>query len=78
MEIKEVRVDTRNRTKEESLEAIRQEQLLFEINHTMPMTEGYANKLKELFQENLGEGSIIRSPIHGACVSSTTTGVGSH
>lgn len=74
MEIKEVRVDTRNRTKEESLEAIRQEQLLFEINHTMPMTEDYANKLKELFQENLGEGSIIRSPIHGACVSSTKIG----
>lgn len=43
-------------------------QLMFRLNHTMPMTEEYQQILKELFGDNLGEGSFVSAPIQGACI----------
>ena len=42
-------------------------QLVFKLNHTMPRTEEYNSILRDLFGENLGEGSFVASPIQGAC-----------
>ena len=43
-------------------------QLAFKLNHTMPMTDEYQQILKELFGDNLGEGSYVAAPIQGACL----------
>lgn len=40
----------------------------------MPFTEEYNDLLKELFGENLGEGSSITPPLSGACVGSMKIG----
>ncbi|MDO4189596.1 MAG: galactoside O-acetyltransferase [Lachnospiraceae bacterium] len=42
-------------------------QLAFRLNHTMPMTDEYQEIMKELFGDNLGEGSLVNAPILGVC-----------
>lgn len=42
-------------------------QLAFKLNHTMPMTDEYQETLKELFGDNLGDGSLVTAPIQGVC-----------
>ena len=68
MECKETRVDMRTMTPDELAVMAKQNQLIFQLNHTMPMTEEYASILKELFGDNLGEGSYIAAPINGAAL----------
>ena len=65
MEKQEIRVDMRQRTPEELEEYLRQEELIFRLNHTMPRSEEYNGILKELFGERLGEGSFLRAPLAG-------------
>ena len=60
------RVDIREMTSEELSEAIRMNEIVFKINHTMPNSEEYNNLLKELFGDNIGENSQIMAPIAGA------------
>ena len=60
------RVDMDDISEEELQEAIRTNQLLFKLNHTMPMTPEYEEVLKELFGDNIGEGSMITAPLSGA------------
>ena len=68
MECKEIRVDVRTASIKESTEGQRQTKILFQINHTMPFTDEYNHLLKELFGNNLGDGSMISPPLNGACV----------
>ena len=37
------------------------------FTHTMPMTDEYQEILRELFGDNLGEGSFVTAPILGVC-----------
>ncbi len=74
MECKEERVDLRKTGPQEQAEARRCTELLFRLNHTMPMTEEYQQLLRQLFGENLGAGSSIAPPLQGACVSSMRIG----
>lgn len=60
MECKEIRVDVRTASIKESTEGQRQTKILFQINHTMPFTDEYNHLLKELFGNNLGDGSMHR------------------
>lgn len=65
MKDKEFRVDFRELSKEE-LELIeKQGELLFKLNHTMPMTEEYNTLINEIFQSNIGENSTIATPLTG-------------
>lgn len=64
--MEEFRVDMREMSPEETELGIKQAQLVFKLNHTMPMTEEYNEILKELFAGNLGENSIVAAPIAGA------------
>ena len=64
----EERVDLRVSTPEEREQGKRQAQLVFKLNHTMPMTDEYADILAELFGDNIGEGSNVAAPIQGACL----------
>ena len=74
MDCEEIRVDMRKTDPKSRAEAMRQSGLIFQLNHTMPFTEEYGNILKELFGENLGEGSSIAPPVSGACIGSVKIG----
>lgn len=74
MNIQEERVDLRNSTPEENEQRKQQTQLIFKLNHTMPMTEEYAGILQELFKDRLGAGSYISAPLQGVCMDMVTIG----
>ena len=76
MDCEETRVDMRIPNPDGSKENIRAAQVMFKLNHTMPFTDEYNALLKELFGDNLGEGSYVAAPISGACVS--TMKIGKH
>ena len=63
----EERVDLSRSTPKEREQSKQQAQLVFKLNHTMPMTDEYAEILKQLFGDNIGEGSYVAAPIQGAC-----------
>ena len=57
--MQEQRVDPRLTTAEEHAEGVRQAQVLFKLNHTMPYTDEYNALVRELFGDNLGAGATI-------------------
>ena len=63
----EERVDLRIQDSKSIEEGKRLTQLAFRLNHTMPMTDEYQEILKELFGDNLGEGSYVNAPVLGVC-----------
>ena len=64
MECTETRVDTRAFSQEEMEAGVRNTQLIFRINHTMPFTEEYDSLVKELFGDRIGEGTRITAPFN--------------
>ncbi len=60
-------VDPRKTTPEEMQCGMRDVKLVFEINRTMPYTEGYNALVKELFGDNLGENATVMPPLKGVC-----------
>lgn len=56
-------IDLRQPNAERSAEAKRTAQLVFRLNHTMPHTDEYMAVLRELFPDNLGEGSMVFAPL---------------
>ena len=63
----EERVDVRLTTPEEQAEGVRQAQVLFRLNNTMPFTEEYNKLVGELFGKNRGEGGFINPGLTGVC-----------
>ena len=60
--MKEIRRDCAHQSEEDLLLAKEQAQLLFRLNHTMPMTEEYDELLYRLFPD-MGTGSRINTPL---------------
>lgn len=60
--MEEIRIDTANQNSEELLLAKEQAQMIFRLNHTMPMTEEYDNLLRKIFP-TMGEDSRIMTPL---------------
>ena len=60
--MEEIRIDCSRQSEEELRLAKEQAQLLFRLNHTMPMTEEYDLLLRGLFPD-MGEGSIVNAPL---------------
>lgn len=60
-------VDPRKTTPEEMERGMRDVKLVYEINHTMPYTDEYNKLVKDLFGNNLGEGSMVMPPLKGVC-----------
>lgn len=56
-------IDPREPNSERTQDGMRTAQLTFRLNHTMPYTEEYNKVLHELFPDNLGEGSMVMSPL---------------
>ena len=69
-------VDPRNTTPEEHAEYVRQAQVIFKMNHTMPYTDEYNALVKELFGEGLGEGSTVMPGLTGVCFDRVKIGKG--
>ena len=65
--MQEQRVDPRLTTAEEHAEGVRQAQVLFKLNHTMPYTDEYNALVHELFGDNLGEGGWVMPGLTGVC-----------
>ena len=65
--MQEQRVDTKLTTAEEHAEGVRQAQVLFKLNHTMPYTDEYNTLVRELFGDNLGEGGWVMPGLTGVC-----------
>ena len=63
----EFRVDPRQTTAEERAEGVRQAQVLFKLNHTMPFTDEYNALVGELFGKNIGENVFLQTPLKGVC-----------
>ena len=63
------RVDMRNLSPEDMENGLKDNKFMFEINHTLPMSEEYNELLKDFFGDNLGENSMIVAPIAGAALS---------
>lgn len=76
MDCEEVRYDMRVPDPEGHAENIRSAQIIYRLNQTMPFTDEYNTLLRELFGDNLGEGSYVAAPISGACVSTMHIGKG--
>jgi acetyltransferase-like isoleucine patch superfamily enzyme len=74
MECQEFRVDMRERTDEDMIKWKRQNELLFKLSHTLPMTEEYNKVLKELFGNNIGDGSYVAAPLSGAALENLKIG----
>ena len=59
--MEEIRIDLRKSTPEEIEQGVKDAQLNFKFNHTMPYTEEYNQLMHELFAE-VGEGSRVMNP----------------
>ena len=68
MNCKETAVDIRKITPEDLELGSRQTELLFKLNHTLPRSKEYFATLKELFGDNIGEGSYVAPPLSGAAI----------
>ena len=60
--MEEIRIDCARQSAEELALAKEQAQLVFRLNHTMPMTEQYDELLHRLFPD-MGEGSRVNAPL---------------
>lgn len=60
--MKEIRIDCAHQSPQELELAKQQAQLVFKLNHTMPMTLEYDELLHQLFPA-IGEDSIVRAPL---------------
>jgi len=68
MECKEEIVDVRIPHPEEFEKGRKLMQSVFKLNQTMPYTEEYFQMMKNVFGENIGENSVVNTPIQGACI----------
>ena len=74
MDCEEIVVDTRAVDPERAKEERRVRHLLFQLSQLETGDERYAQLLREIFHENLGEGCFIGPGLHGACISSVRIG----
>ena len=76
MDCEEIRVDLRAVPAGHSAQLQRSAQLLYRLNHTLPFSEEYNGILREIFGDNLGEGSTIAPPLAGAALDMLKIGKG--
>ncbi len=63
MNVTEERVDVRTLSEEDIKDVNRTAEYCFKINQTMPGSPEYNALVKELFGDNIGEGSFIQAPV---------------
>lgn len=68
MDCKELIVDMRKTSVEETKKGREISELLFKLSHTMPKTAEYFAVLKEIFGDNIGRETYIAAPLNGAAI----------
>ena len=74
MECNEIIVDARKISDKDRELGMKMTELLFKLNHTMPMSAEYNAVLKELFGDNIGTGTYIAAPLNGAALDKVKIG----
>ena len=74
MDCEELVVDMRKSDPKELAAGRKMTELLFKLNHTMPMSEEYSQVLKEIFGDNIGENTYIAPPLNGAAINKLRIG----
>ena len=68
-------VDTRlPRNEQETQNGLKNIDLLYKFNRAYPFSDEYNSLLKDLFRGNIGENSIVTSPLQGVCFERITIG----
>ena len=57
--MKETRIDMRDRSYQNAAAGLRNEELVFKLNHTLPISPEYKEILHELFDGRIGENSFV-------------------
>ena len=65
MDKKEFTVDMEEMKPEDLEKMGKQSELLFKINHTLPMSEEYNTLINELFESNIGKNTTVSAPLSG-------------
>lgn len=73
LKMTEVRIDLTKQSQEEIAKFKEELKLMFELNHTLPLTPEYESLVKKLFP-TIGEGSVIMPPISGVRFHNVTIG----
>lgn len=74
MDCEELVVDMRKSDPKEIAAGRKTTELLFKLNHTIPMSEEYSQILKEIFGDNIGENTYIAPPLNGAAINKLKIG----
>lgn len=74
MECNEIIVDARKISDKDRELGMKMTELLFKLNHTMPMSAEYNAVLKELFGDHIGTGTYIAAPLNGAALDKVKIG----
>lgn len=69
-------VDPRQTTEEEHAKYFEQSKVQFRFNNTIPYSPESQAAVKELFGDNLGEGSMVQPPLKGMCFDMVKIGKG--
>lgn len=69
----EERVDLRISHPADMEKGKQQAQLVFKLNHTMPMTDEYTEIMHQLFENRIGEGSLVAAPLQVVCADKVTS-----
>lgn len=72
--MEEVRVDLRKQSKEDIEQAIEQNDILFEFNHTKPSDPRSIELRDKLFGGQIGENTVVAAPLSGTRFKSVTVG----
>lgn len=72
--MEEERVDLSISSPEDMEKGRQQAQLLFKLNHTMPMTDEYTDIMNQLFENQIGEGSLVAAPLQVVCADKVSIG----
>ena len=62
--MEEIRIDMTQQTPEEQTKFKEELKLMFQLNHTLPLTDEYDKLVEKLFPEK-GEESVVMAPISG-------------
>ena len=74
--MKETRIDMRDRSYQNAAAGLRNEELVFKLNHTLPISPEYKEILHELFDGRIGENSFVHAPLAGAAFENISNGSG--
>lgn len=72
--MEELRIDLRKLPPEEIADAKAEAVAIHEFNHAVPHTDGYVQRMRDLFRGQIGENSVVAAPVSGVRLYNVTIG----